>query len=145
MAALCSNTAGKGISMLCWPSDPSIARLWTQFVKQKRQWEGPTQHSALCSNHFTAESFDPHYDHLISMGFGRVRKLLPTAVPTIWQDPSMDIPTKKPRKGAQKREHARVSRLRIYVMITLVTYYCTVSYPSLLRQSKFFLLTSKVI
>ena len=44
----------------------------------------------------------------VSMGFAKGKKLLPGAIPTIWEDPRNTIPSKKPRIAAVKREQYRV-------------------------------------
>ena len=95
--------------MHTWPVDPAISSQWTKFVQKKRaNFTGPTEHSVLCSQHFENQCFDQHHESLLAFGYGKGRKLLPTAVPTIWKDSREDIPVKKPRKAALKREHYRV-------------------------------------
>ena len=124
VAALCSSQAGKGVSLHSWPSDPAISRQWTKFAQKKRAWDGPTKHSVLCSKHFEAKCFDAHCDRMLSMGFGKGRKLLPDAVPTNWEDPCVDKPPKKPRKAAEKRKQARVSTLNTSsTVVTVVNMY----------------------
>lgn len=40
-----------------WPKDVSLARLWTNFVKTKRDKWTPSARSVLCSKHFKDECF----------------------------------------------------------------------------------------
>ena len=45
---------------------------------------------------------------MVSMGFANRKKLLPGAIPTIWEDPRNTVPSKKLRIAAVKREQCRV-------------------------------------
>ena len=40
-----------------WPKDASLARLWTNFVKTKRDKWTPSARSVLCSKHFKDDCF----------------------------------------------------------------------------------------
>lgn len=110
VAALCSNVKTDTISLHHWPQDPKVAAQWTKFVMRKRaNWKGPTKSSELCSAHFEPSSFDQHIDSMLEKGFAKYRKLLPTAVPTLW---NVAMPEqKKSRKAAEKRQRARVSSI----------------------------------
>ena len=53
VAAECSKTTKDGVSLHLFPTDPNLRRIWTTKVKTTRvKWDGPTQYSALCSDHF---------------------------------------------------------------------------------------------
>lgn len=61
-----SNSLTPGISMHLFPKDEVIRQKWTQFVQKHRphDFKKPTIYSALCSVHFTAESFERRTDLL---------------------------------------------------------------------------------
>ena len=105
---------------------PAILRQWIRFVKQTRKdWKGPRKYSALCSLHFTVDSYPAKYKILESLGEKITRReLLKDAVPTIhrkaaslhekpefaeseWSSPLCPAP-KKPRRAFLKREAQRV-------------------------------------
>ena len=61
-----SKTPRRGVAALCdksdsqlyvWPTDLSLAKLWTRFVRTKRDKWTPIATSVLCSSHFIEESF----------------------------------------------------------------------------------------
>ena len=59
VAANCGNTNADGFSLHYFPKqDQALRRKWINFVKVKRaNWSGPTDFSALCSFHFSIDSF----------------------------------------------------------------------------------------
>ena len=69
-----------------FPRDHVLKRQWTKQVQRTRaKWSGPSEHSVLCSDHFTPECFE--IDSLLapSMGLEKRRKLKPDAVPSIFK------------------------------------------------------------
>nr|XP_022327754.1 uncharacterized protein LOC111127051 isoform X2 [Crassostrea virginica] len=117
------------LSFHYFPFDrPAILRQWVRFVKQTRKdWKGPKKYSALCSLHFTVDSYPAKYKILESLGEKITRReLLKDAVPTIhrkaaslheqpefadseWSSPLCPAP-KKPRRAFLKREAQRIVR-----------------------------------
>jgi hypothetical protein len=48
----CHNTHLKGFSMFKFPADEKLRKAWTLQVQRTRdKWNGPTQNSAVCSEH----------------------------------------------------------------------------------------------
>ena len=84
VAMNCSKTHQDGVS-LHRPTDTSLRLQWTRQVQRTRSnWTGPSQHSVICSDHFTSDCFEE--DTAIAAQFGiekRVR-LKPNAVPTVF-------------------------------------------------------------
>jgi len=89
VAANCGNTHADGCSMHTFPKNQALRRTWTNFVKMKRaNWTGPTLHSALCSSHFSPDSF-PFRVRFEMEQMGRMPKKVQInedAVPTIHSD-----------------------------------------------------------
>ena len=58
-AADSSNTYKDGVSLFLFPKDPELRKKWADQVKRTRdKWDGPTDHSVLCSNHFDERCFE---------------------------------------------------------------------------------------
>ena len=88
VAAGCSNTASDNVSLFKFPKDPVLRRQWEKQVQRTRaQWKA-TEHSHLCSEHFTSDSF--YIDSALAATFGIKKKktLKPGAVPTLFIRPS---------------------------------------------------------
>ena len=124
IAAGCSNTYKDGVSLFLFPKDPQMRKKWADQVKRTRdKWDGPTDHSVLCSCHFEVQCFEAEMKLAESLGVESKKKprLKPDAVPTIFQRlvskrPSRDNVTepeqpkkKRPRVAYEKREKKRVS------------------------------------
>ena len=122
VAAGCSNTYRDGVSLFLFPKDPQMRKKWADQVKRTRnKWDGPTDHSVLCSCHFEEHCFEA--DMKLAQSFGvegkKKPRLKPDAVPTLFQRPkrptSVDAvtepsqPVKKRRVAFEKRERQRVS------------------------------------
>ena len=59
VAADCKTTAGMGYSLYKFPKDESLKRRWTSAVQQQRKdWNGPSPTSVLCSKYFTEDSYE---------------------------------------------------------------------------------------
>ena len=86
VAANCGNTNTDGVSLHTFPKDAALRKKWTDFVKLKRgAWVGPTEYSALCSAHFSADCFPFRQRfEMEQMGIKPKKVTLnPDAVPTI--------------------------------------------------------------
>ena len=86
VASGCGKTHADGVSLHMFPKDSSLRRQWADFVKTKRaKWSGPTEYSALCSYHFTADCYPfRHRFEMEQMGRApKKAKLNEDAVPTI--------------------------------------------------------------
>ena len=106
VAANCGNTNAHGVSMHKFPKDSRLRKQWSDFVKAKRVWTGPTEYSALCSEHFTIECFPFKYffekEH---MGiFPKKVQLNKDAIPTIHADPVPSTPSTSKSFGGPKLE-----------------------------------------
>lgn len=78
VAGGCSRRKSDGVSLHQFPFDrPSILRQWTVFVHNSRKnWNGPTKASVLCSAHFTEDSYPAKYRLMESVGVPVQRKEL---------------------------------------------------------------------
>ncbi|XP_033725226.1 THAP domain-containing protein 1-like [Pecten maximus] len=85
VVAGCSNTAGNGVSAHTFPADTKTFNAWKSFVRLTRaDWEEPTKHSAICSEHFNPTCFDAQYEIKAKLGFSTKRRLNPGSVPSIY-------------------------------------------------------------
>ena len=86
VAAGCSNTYSDGVSLFLFPKDQVRRTQWTKQVQRTRaEWKGPSEHSVLCSNHFTNDCFEPDTAIASSLGIEKPRRRLKVdAVPTIF-------------------------------------------------------------
>ena len=137
IAVGCSNTYSDGVSLFQFLRDPAIRAQWTKEVQRTRaNWQGPSDYSVLCSNHFTNDCFEE--DTIIDARFGieKQRHLKPKAIPTVFhrqsstqvlqviedyleENPSASrkrpastkecIPVEQKRTAFEKRERMRVS------------------------------------
>ena len=124
IAAGCANTYKHGVGLFGFPQEAKLRDQWTREVKKTRdQWKGPSQHSVICSDHFTDESFESGTHLEAQFGLLKRRRLRPDAVPTIFKKPAdllltkragsckdSELPAAKRRERAhEKRERSRVS------------------------------------
>ena len=127
IAAGCSNTYSDGVSLFNFPKDQGRRQQWIRQVQRTRaEWKGPSEHSVLCSDHFTEDCFEPDTAIAASLGLSKPRRRLKVdAVPTIFhrpvprasatggkrvagEGPSCSEPRKIRRGAYEKRERARV-------------------------------------
>lgn len=87
VAGGCSNTNKDDVSVHGWPSDPQVARQWTNAVRNTRSNFSQTASSKLCSSHFSDDSFEAQSVIAVSLGLNMKRILKPDAVPTIFIKP----------------------------------------------------------
>ena len=117
----CGNTVRPGISLHRFPLAPALRRLWVSSVKTTRKdWNAPSQRSLVCSAHFKKDAFDPSHHLKVSLGLTPqkvrfIRRLLPTAVPTLFTRhlasaaATARASSSKSGEAYRKREHKRVS------------------------------------
>ena len=86
VAAGRSNTPSDRVSLFKFPSNGVLRRKWEKQVQRTRaQWKA-TEHSYLCSYHFTEDCFE--VDLALASQFGiKKRRLKPGAVPTVFHRP----------------------------------------------------------
>ena len=138
VAAGCSNTYSDNVSLFKFPKDQILRQQWVKQVQRTRaKWSGPSEHSVLCSEHFTDSCFQPDSTIAATLGLQKRRMLKPDAIPTLFERPAIQLPSDcsasatssssrkrsspaeldapslpKKRRGAyEKRERARVSLL----------------------------------
>ena len=137
VAAGCSNTNSDGVSLFQFPRDPALRTQWTKEVQRTRAgWQGPSDYSVLCSNHFTNDCFEEETIIAARFGIEKRRRLKPNAIPTVFhrqsstqalqvredyveESPSTSrkrpasskecIPVEQKRTAFEKRERMRVS------------------------------------
>lgn len=85
VAAGCTNKHKDGVSLFKFPKDPVLRKQWTDRVKRTRgSWSGPTEHSVLCSAHFTEDCIERPRE---KYGISQRPTLKKDAVPTIFKRP----------------------------------------------------------
>ena len=83
VAAGCTNKHKDEVSLFKFPKDPFLRKQWTDCMKRTRGgWEGPTDHSVLCSAHFTEDCFEKTLE---KYGISQRPKLKKDTVPTIFK------------------------------------------------------------
>ena len=123
VAAGCSNTYNAGVSLFLFPKDLQLCKKWTDQVKRTQdKWEGPSDHSVLCSCHFEEDRFEPEAKLADSLGFvgNRKLRLKADAVPMLFDRPvpkrqtvvePVAGPSQPARKKLREDERRRVSSL----------------------------------
>ena len=84
VAAGCSNTYRENLSFFKFPRDPVMRQKWVKQVQRTRaEWSGPSEHSVICSVHFTDDCFETN----LAEKFGLEKRKRPKedAVPTIFR------------------------------------------------------------
>ena len=83
VAAGCSNTPSKKVSLFKFPKDAGLRKKWGKQVQRTRaQWKA-TDHSFVCSEHFTDDSFEIDSALASQFGLKKRRRLKPESVPTM--------------------------------------------------------------
>ena len=81
---------------------------WTLQVQRTRgKWNDPTEHSAVCSEHFTEGYLEPVSAISKLVGMKMKQMLKPTAVPSIFKQPSVTPKRLHSSSAVRKRERAR--------------------------------------
>ena len=95
------------MSLFKFPSDGVLRRKWEKQVQWTRtQWKA-TEHSYLCSDHFTEDCFE--VDSALASQFGiKKRRLKPGAVSTVFHRPSMfqESAASKAEEGPSRKRTA---------------------------------------
>ena len=84
VAAGCCNTPSDRVSLLKFPSDGALRRKWEKQVQRTRAKWKATEHSFLCSDHFTEDCFEVDSALASQFGMKKRRRLKPGAIPTIF-------------------------------------------------------------
>ena len=58
-----------------FPKDTHVRQAWIRFVQRTRKWDGPTETSTVCSQHFMSADFE----NLQRYKMGFVKSLRPAA------------------------------------------------------------------
>ena len=114
VAAGCSNTPSDRVSLFRFPKDHIVRNQWEKQVQRtEAKWKA-TEHSFLCSEHFTDDSFE--VDSAIASKFGmKIRKRLkPGAVPTVLHRPSTTTQVREQEKVSllQKRASSSIEETK---------------------------------
>ena len=114
VAAGCSNTPSDRVSLFKFPKDRVLRAQWEKQVQRTRaQWKA-TEHSCLCSEHFTEDSFEVDSALASSFGMKKRRRLKPGAVPSIFirsqvRESEVEAQRIPPRKRAASTADASAS------------------------------------
>ena len=69
VAANCSNTYGHGVSLFKFPKDRALCQIWIKNIQKTRaNWDDPSEHSVLCSQHFESSCFEVDSELAAQMG-----------------------------------------------------------------------------
>ena len=94
VAANCSNTYGHCVSLFEFPKDRALRQKWIKNVqKTSANWDGPSEHSVLCSQHFESSCFEGDSALAAQMGIQKRKRLKPDAVPTVFDRPAIQLPS----------------------------------------------------
>ena len=87
VAAGCSNTPSDRVSLFRFPKDKVLRNKWEKQVQRTRAKWKVTEHSYLCSEHFTEDSFEVDSEIASKFGLKKRRRLKSGAIPTIFHRP----------------------------------------------------------
>ena len=105
VAAGCSNTPSDRVSLF---KDRFLRNQWEKQVQRTRaQWKA-TDHSYLCSEHFTEACFEADSALAAQFGIKKRRRLKADAVPTIFPRPSK-AQAVVGEKGSSRKRKAQIS------------------------------------
>ena len=107
VAAGCSNVPSDRVSLFRFPKDKALMSKWEKQVQRTRDRWKVTEHSYLCSDHFTEDCFE--VDFSSKFGIKKRRQLRPGAIPTIFhrQQPAKDqqkLSLSRKRPSTEKNE-----------------------------------------
>ena len=107
----CHNSHQKGFTLFKFSVDEKLRKAWTLQVQRTRdKWHGPTQNSAVCSEHFTEECFEPISVASKKIGMKIKQMLKPGVIPTVFKRPSVTPKRLRTSSAVEKRDRARVTR-----------------------------------
>ena len=104
--AMCDAQSSERYSLHTFPpQDRDLHEKWIRAVKrQRKDWEGPSPSSLLCSKHFEPDCFviegSRYRDKL---GIPSKKRLKPDAVPTIYKPTHGSEPATDPQQDQQLR------------------------------------------
>ena len=82
VAMNCSKTR---LSLHGFPTDSSLPLEYTRQVQRTRSnWPGPSQHSVICSDHFTSDCFEEDIAIAAQFRIEKTVHLKPNAVPNVF-------------------------------------------------------------
>ena len=86
VAAGCDGGDAAGLSLHKFPKNPVTRDQWSkEFAKTRSDWTEPSEHSRLCSLHFTKDSYETSVLLAQEMGLpSKKRRLKETAIPTLF-------------------------------------------------------------
>ena len=86
VAGGCNRSTEGGFSLHTFPKDPTRKVKWSSNVRRWRSdWNGPTDHSVVCSLHFTRDCFESSVVLSEQMGMPPEKRILKsTAIPTLF-------------------------------------------------------------
>ncbi|XP_034031088.1 THAP domain-containing protein 10-like [Thalassophryne amazonica] len=99
----CSNVPKSGVVLHVFPVEKNQQDAWARFVKRTRKdFDGPTKKTAICSCHFTHDSFlnKMQYD----MGLSKYLKLKTDATPSIYPESGRADPSPRVTSATMKLE-----------------------------------------
>ena len=115
VAAGCSNTATERISLFRFPRDHALPAQWEKQVQRTRaQWKA-TEHSYICSEHFTDDCFKVDTALASKFGISKGRRLKPGSIPTIFNRSSTlctsaETPLSRKRAAASGTDRGTVPK-----------------------------------
>ena len=82
----CNNSSSEeGISTFHFPKEAKLRKQWINQVKRTMTaWTGPSDHSVICSEHFSSECFENKDRLYKDFGLSLKKELKEGAVPTIF-------------------------------------------------------------
>ncbi|XP_061900366.1 uncharacterized protein LOC133648361 isoform X1 [Entelurus aequoreus] len=115
VAVGCSNTTKEGVSLHTFPRNKKMRKVWTAQIKLTRaEWDGPSERSVVCSDHFHDSDFEDE-GLWLEFGMKRSKKLKPNAIPkikSIFEGRETELESadkrKKSRQDARKPRNKKV-------------------------------------
>ena len=93
---------------------------WTLQVQRTRdKWNGPTEHSAVCSEHFTEGCLEPVSAISKLVGMKMKQMLKPTALPAIFKQPSGDFILHL-LSGKEKEQGPRAKNMYYFIISSML-------------------------
>ena len=87
-----------------------LRQQWSQHIRQTRaQWSGPSEHSVLCSKHFTERCFESSSVLALKVGLYKGRSLKSDYFPTIFERPAPSLPADMSSDRSLRQKRAATS------------------------------------